>query len=190
AGAPHTMPLVPLLVYVVVEILAFVLLTSWIGVGWTVLLLVGLFVLGVVLAARQFRAVARRALRDTRHPGAITADAALLLVGSVGVALPGVVTTVLGLVLIVPWTRAGVRRLLGSAVRRRLERFGGSSFATVTGFGMRGAADGTGGRGGDTSAGPSARRGGSATAPGRGARGGRPPGWGEIIDHRDDEFDR
>ena len=42
-------------VYLVVEIIAFILLGVWIGWGWALLFLLGLFVLGIALATWQMR---------------------------------------------------------------------------------------------------------------------------------------
>ncbi|KAB1503620.1 FxsA family protein [Corynebacterium sp. 320] len=151
------MPYVPL-AYLIVEALAFYLVGKWIGFGWTVLLLVALFVVGMFLAAQQIRAIAVRALNCTEQPGKLTADAALSVVGALAVALPGLVTSVLGVLLLIPTTRAIARRIMGSAARAALARFGGSAFVTATRYGAPEASN-------------------------------RIPGWGEVIDHRDDEFD-
>ena len=43
------MPLLILVLYVVVEVAAAVLVASWIGIGWTLLALLGLSLLGAVL---------------------------------------------------------------------------------------------------------------------------------------------
>ncbi|MEY8565499.1 FxsA family protein [Corynebacterium sp.] len=148
--------LLPLL-YILVEFLVFFLMGRWIGFGWTVLLVVGTFVGGMVLAGWQFRELVRRSMNDRSNPGRLTADAALSAVGAVLVALPGLLTAVLGIVLLLPPTRSLVRRGLGGALRRKLTSFGGASFTTVSGVSM-----------------PQTRN---------------VDGWGEVIDHRADEFD-
>lgn len=148
--------LLPLL-YIATEILVFVLLGLWIGFGWTVLLVVATFIGGMLLAGWQFRELVRRSLTDQSHPGRLTADAALSAVGAVLVALPGLFTAVLGIVLLLPPTRSLVRRGLGEALRRRITSFGGASFSTVSGVSM-----------------PQTKN---------------VDGWGEVIDHRSDEFD-
>ncbi|MDN6704828.1 FxsA family protein [Corynebacterium glyciniphilum] len=148
--------LLPLL-YIVAEILVFFLLGSWIGFGWTILLVLATFIGGMMLAGWQFRELVRRSMTDRAHPGQLTADAALSAVGAVLVALPGLVTAVLGIVLLLPPTRSLVRRGLGGALRRRITSFGGASFTTVSGVSMPQTKD--------------------------------VDGWGEVIDHRADEFD-
>lgn len=127
--------LLPLL-YIVIEILVFVLVGQWIGFGWTVLLVLATFIGGMVLAGWQFRELVRRSMTDRAHPGRLTADAALSAVGAVLVALPGLFTAVLGILLLLPPTRAVVRRLLGGALRSRITSFGGASFTTVSGVSM------------------------------------------------------
>ncbi|MDN6259612.1 MAG: FxsA family protein, partial [Corynebacterium sp.] len=78
--------LLPLL-YIVVEILVVFLLGTWIGFGWTILLVLATFIGGMLLAGWQFRELVRRAMTDASHPGRLTADAALSAVGAVLVAL-------------------------------------------------------------------------------------------------------
>lgn len=143
--------------YLIVEIIAFILLGMWLGFGWALLLVFALFVAGMIVSAWQIRSLAQRAASQKDNPGKITADAALSVVGSLGVALPGVVSSIFGLLLLLPPTRALTRKLIGSAARRGLERIGGSAFTTATAYGA-----------------PQARN--------------HIPGWGEVIDHRDDEF--
>jgi len=98
--------------YAAVEIAAVVAVASWIGIGWTLLLLLGLSLLGGLLlkregtrAWRSFRA----AVADGRPPGRQVLDGMLVLVGAVLIVLPGFVTDVLALLCLLPFTR----RLLG-----------------------------------------------------------------------------
>lgn len=110
-------PLVAVLV--VAEIVAFVAVahaTSW---SVAVLLVVGLSIVGGTVA-RRIAVGAFRRMRDARRVGAVTdvalADSAVALAGSVLLVVPGFVTDVIGLVMVVPWTR----RLVRVAVGRRL----------------------------------------------------------------------
>lgn len=51
-------------VYLILEIAAFVAVSKWIGLGWAILALGGLFVVGVVAAAWEMRRLTARALAD------------------------------------------------------------------------------------------------------------------------------
>ncbi|MGO1950317.1 MAG: FxsA family protein [Mycobacteriaceae bacterium] len=144
------------LLYVLTEFLVFVLMGLWIGFGWTILLTLVAFIGGIALAGWQFRELVRRTLDDQEHPGRLTADAALTAVGAVLVALPGLLTAVIGIFLLIPPTRSLVRTMIGGALRRTLTEFGGASFTTVSGVSM-----------------PQTKN---------------VDGWGEVIDHREDEF--
>lgn len=119
-------------VYLVVEIIAFILLGVWIGWGWALLLLLGLFVLGIALATWQMRELTVRALQQKGRPGELTADMALSMVGAVGVAVPGIVTSFLGIFFLIPPTRTLIRKMLGQAARRSLERFGVNTYSRVS----------------------------------------------------------
>jgi UPF0716 protein FxsA len=92
-----------------------------IGVVWTILLLAADSVLGSLLLRSQGRAVWRRfndTVRAGRVPHSEVIDGVLVIFGGAFLITPGFLTDVLGVVLLVPPTRALVRR----GVRRRIER--------------------------------------------------------------------
>ena len=110
------------LLYVVVEIVTLVAVASWIGIGWTLLVLLGGSMLGLWFARREgVRAAqsvatavqARRVAHAEVTDGMLVAAAGLLLF------LPGLVTDVAGLLLVFPPTRALVRRRLVRAAEER-----------------------------------------------------------------------
>ncbi|GEL19638.1 FxsA family protein [Pseudonocardia asaccharolytica] len=110
------------LLYLVVEIVALVALGSWIGAGWTLLVLLVGSVLGLWLARRQgVRAV--RALQEAmlhrRVAHAELTDGMLVAIGGLLLFVPGLVTDLAGLLLVLPPTRALVRRRLVRAAERR-----------------------------------------------------------------------
>ena len=110
------------LLYVLVEMAVVVGLTAAIGFGWTVLALIGTFLLGVVLAGSQLRRQLAKLQQGMKDPqGAIT-DSALVALGSVLVFVPGLVTTVAGLLMLAPPTRAAMRPLAGLVAARGLAR--------------------------------------------------------------------
>jgi UPF0716 protein FxsA len=101
------------LLYLVVEIVALVALASWIGVGWTVVVLLAGSVLGLWLARREglraVRALADAA-RDRRVVHVELTDGLLVAMGGLLLVVPGLVTDVAGLLLLLPPTRSLVRR--------------------------------------------------------------------------------
>jgi UPF0716 protein FxsA len=100
--------------------------SRWIGVPYTVLLVIVSWPIGVWAVRSQGRAVWQRlsdGIAVGRPPGRAVLDGALVLVGGVLMILPGFITDLLGAWLLVPPTRALVRRLLvrnfqGRFVRR------------------------------------------------------------------------
>lgn len=94
-----------------------------IGIGPTILLLVLDSLLGAYLLRREgtqaWRALTA-ALGAYRMPARELADAALILVGGTLLLTPGLVTDVVGFLLILPVTRPLARRVLTRYVSRRL----------------------------------------------------------------------
>lgn len=102
------------LLYVVVEVGALIWVGSMIGATWTVLLLIAGSAIGVVLVKSQWRAVMdgfRRATRGEASPAGAVADGALVAAGSVLMFVPGLVTSALGLLMLLPPTRWALRPL-------------------------------------------------------------------------------
>ena len=91
------------LLYVVVEVLAVVGLASWIGLGWTLLVLLAGSVLGLLLARREGIRAARAlsvAVQNGRLAHSEATDSLLVALGGVLLFVPGLVTDVLGLALL------------------------------------------------------------------------------------------
>jgi UPF0716 protein FxsA len=110
------------LLYLVVEIVALVALASWIGVGATVLVLLGGSIVGLWLARREglraLQAMAEAA-RDRRVAHVELTDGLLVAVGGLLLVVPGLVTDIGGLLLLLPPTRSLVRRRMVRAAERR-----------------------------------------------------------------------
>ncbi|GFG69459.1 membrane protein FxsA [Mycolicibacter senuensis] len=119
------------LIYVLVESAAVAGLIWGIGFGWTALLLLGVFLAGLALSAGQIkRQVARlRAGAGQR----VLADGGLIAAGTLLVVVPGPVTTLAGLALLAPPTRAAARPVLAAAAAAGLGRRTPLVAATVIG---------------------------------------------------------
>jgi UPF0716 protein FxsA len=108
--------------YVVIELAVVVALTSTIGFGWTVLLLLGTFLLGMALAGSQVKRHIRR-LRSGLNAGTVqgaAADSVLVALGTVLVAIPGLASSVVGALLLIPPTRAAARPMVTAMAARRM----------------------------------------------------------------------
>jgi UPF0716 protein FxsA len=110
------------LLYLVVEIVALVALVSWIGIWWTLLVLLAGSVLGLLLARheglRALRAMSEAA-RDRRVAHVEMTDGLLVAMGGLLLLVPGLVTDVAGLLLLLPPTRSLVRRRMVRAAERQ-----------------------------------------------------------------------
>jgi UPF0716 protein FxsA len=111
------------LVYAVVELAVVVALASTIGLGWTLLLLLAAFVVGVALAGSQVKLQLTR-LRSglTSQQSRLVTDSAIVALGSVLVVVPGLVSTLAGLLLLLPPTRALARPILAAIAVRGIGR--------------------------------------------------------------------
>lgn len=121
------------LLYVVIEVAVVVALAATIGLGWTLLAVMVTFLVGLALAGSQITRHIRR-LRSgmtasTVH-GAAT-DSVLVALGAVFVAVPGLASTVVGALLLLPPTRAVGRPLVTALAARRMPLI----TAGVAGFG-------------------------------------------------------
>ncbi len=115
--------LVAFLVVPIVELAVILQVGSSIGVLPTVALLLVVSVLGAALVrregARTWRAFSS-AVASGRAPAREVADGALVLLGGALLLTPGFVTDIVGLVAILPPTRAVARRALTRVVARRM----------------------------------------------------------------------
>ena len=156
------MPLLLVIVFIVVpiaELYVLIQIGQAIGVLPTIALLILDSILGAALMRQQGRAAwmrFNRALAEGRVPGREVIDGVLVIFGGALLLTPGFLSDVLGLILLLPPTRAIVRGVL-------VRRFGGRLVASATsGAQMRfgrvfgaagpGAAGGSGGAGGGSRA--------------------------------------
>ncbi|TWF77616.1 UPF0716 protein FxsA [Pseudonocardia hierapolitana] len=110
------------LLYLVIEIVALVALGSAIGLGWTLLVLLAGSVVGLWLARREGVRAAQalaEAVNNRRVPTNEITDGMLVAAGGVLLFVPGLVTDLAGLLLVLSPTRALVRRRLVRAAEER-----------------------------------------------------------------------
>lgn len=118
--------------YVLVELAVVVALTLTIGLGWTLLVLLATSVLGVALSGSQARRQLLRLQEVQANPQGAMADGLLVALGTILVFVPGLATSLLGTLMLLPPTRRAVRPLAGALLARGLiGRVGAVSFAGV-----------------------------------------------------------
>src|SRR4029450_9191615 len=110
------LPLVLLFIVVpIVEIYVIIQVGQAIGALWTIALLIADSILGSLLMRSQGRAAWRRfnvALQAGRPPAREVLDGVLVIFGGALLLTPGFISDLLGLLLLVPPTRAIVRAIL------------------------------------------------------------------------------
>src|SRR3954469_4386684 len=115
-----------LLIFLIVpiaELAVIIQVGQWIGVWWTIALLIVDSVLGSVLMRAQGRSAWRRfnvAVGEGRVPARETIDGALVIFGGALLLTPGFITDVFGAIFLLPPTRALVRRFLVARVAHRM----------------------------------------------------------------------
>ena len=112
---PFLVLLVLFVVVPIVEIYVIIQVGQAIGALWTIALLIADSIAGSMLMKSQGRAAWRRfqaAIAEGRVPAREVLDGVLVIFGGAFLLTPGFVTDVLGALLLVPPTRALIRRLL------------------------------------------------------------------------------
>ena len=137
------MPLLLVLLFIVVpivELFVIIQVGEAIGVLPTIALLIADSVLGSMLMRSQGRAAWRRfnaAIRDGRIPHREVLDGVLVIFGGALLLTPGFVTDVLGIVLLLPPSRALVRGVVGRRLVPRMVASGLGGFGGGGGGGAR-----------------------------------------------------
>ncbi|WP_066642599.1 FxsA family protein [Serinicoccus hydrothermalis] len=127
--------LLALVLLPIIEIAVLIMVGRAVGLWWTLALIIVVAVAGTWLARRESSRTYRelqQALNSGRMPADQVTDAILLTVGGLLLLLPGFVSDVIALVLILPFTRPLARRLLQAVVASRaLATVGGSPAASA-----------------------------------------------------------
>ena len=118
------------------ELAVLIAVGDWIGLVPTLVLLLVVSVTGAWLAKREGLAAWRRfqlALADGRMPTVEVADGAMILLAGALLLTPGFLSDVIGVLLLLPPTRALARRVVPRLAERRLLRRGRRRVVIVDG---------------------------------------------------------
>ncbi|MDR3659433.1 MAG: FxsA family protein [Mycobacterium sp.] len=111
------------LVYALVEVAVLAGLASTIGVGWTLLALLATFAAGLAIAGAQItRHVSKLsdALSARSADPTLATDSVLVALGTVLVVVPGLASSVLGALMLLPLTRSAIRPVAKTLLKRQL----------------------------------------------------------------------
>jgi UPF0716 protein FxsA len=118
------LPLVLLFIAVpIAELAVIIQVGQAIGVWWTIALLLADSILGSWLMRHQGRSAWRRfnvVVQEGRVPAREVLDGALVIFGGALLLTPGFITDILGLILLIPPTRALVRGILARRLAHRM----------------------------------------------------------------------
>lgn len=110
------------LIYAVVELAVLGALTWSVGIGGTLLILLASSVIGVALAGSQIKRQMLKLQRSRTDPQGAVADSMLVALGTVLMFIPGIVSTAIGALMLLPPTRSVVRPLAGMLLTRGIAR--------------------------------------------------------------------
>jgi UPF0716 protein FxsA len=123
-------PLLLVLIFVIVPLAELYVIIAVVGqaIGpiWTILLLAADSIVGAMLMKSQGRAVWRRfqlAVQEGRMPHREVIDGVLVIFGGAFLITPGFITDVIGVLLLLPPTRALIRRWIVRGAGRRFAVF-------------------------------------------------------------------
>jgi UPF0716 protein FxsA len=120
---PWWLVVVAFVVVPILEIYVIIQVGQVIGAAWTIVLLIADSIFGAWLIRHEGRRAwlgLSTALGSGRMPAKELADGGLILVGGTLMLSPGFVTDIMGIALILPFTRPLFRRVLTRVVSRRL----------------------------------------------------------------------
>lgn len=112
------------LLYLVLEALAFWGVSQLIGVGWALLGVFVLMAVGAVGVSGALRAEMARASHGNATIGQFAGGTALALAGGALTVIPGYLTSAVGVLLLFRPTRELVRSMMASSLQKRVEDFG------------------------------------------------------------------
>ena len=121
-------------VVVIAELWLLIKLGQYIGLGYTLLVLLATGVLGVVLAKSQGMIILNNIKRDIREgimPGVNLINGLCVLIGGILLVVPGILTDIIGFLFIVPVTRNIIRKYILKRIRRMIDA-GVTNFFTWT----------------------------------------------------------
>jgi UPF0716 protein FxsA len=107
----------------IAELAVIIQIGQWLGLWWTIALLIADSVLGSMLMRAQGRAAWRRfnsAVAEARVPARETIDGVLVIFGGALLLTPGFITDIFGLICLLPPTRALLRRFLVARLAHRM----------------------------------------------------------------------
>lgn len=114
-----------LLLVPIVELTIFLILGNYIGILETLLIIIGTGIVGGILLKKQgIKAVrnVQQQLREGVMPGDAIIDGLAILIGGILLILPGFLTDILGVFILIPFTRKGFKLLLIRLLHRAIQK--------------------------------------------------------------------
>ncbi|GGN48963.1 FxsA family protein [Oceanobacillus indicireducens] len=117
--------LIGFLLFSLLEIGLLVWIGSHIGVWWVLFLIVGTAALGLIFGRIQGFETWNRALRSMERqevPTAEVTDGLCIIIGAILLILPGFISDVIGLILLMPFTRNFLKRKIANILNKMVQK--------------------------------------------------------------------
>lgn len=114
----------PFLAYFLIEALAFWGVSRLVGVGWALVGIFALMLIGALAASPALRSELQRASSGNGTVGQFAGGTALVAAGWALAIIPGYVSSLTGLMLLLRPTRELVRKSMANSLQKRVEEFG------------------------------------------------------------------
>lgn len=114
-----------IMVMTLVEIAVLLFFGKIIGVWPTILLIVATGIIGAHLAKREGLQTIRKVQQQLRHgqiPGSAVLDGICVLMGGILLLIPGFISDIIGLFLLLPPTRRVFKLFMMNSIRKRIKR--------------------------------------------------------------------
>lgn len=120
--------------YFILEVVIFYLLATGLGVGKALLIFFSCVVGGLLLAVWQMRSITKKLAKGDNNAATLAGDIGLVAAGAVFLAIPGILSSMLGLIFVLPPTRFLIRRVLAKRLRFFIEDMGVRSFQATNSY--------------------------------------------------------
>ena len=117
--------LIALLTFILLEIGLLIWIGGLIGVGWIFLLIILTAVLGFLFGRKQGFETWNRAMNSMQHrqvPAAEFIDGICIIIGAALLIAPGIISDLIGLLLLLPFTRNPLKKSIGKLLDKMMNK--------------------------------------------------------------------
>lgn len=123
-----------ILSYFILEVAVFYFLATGLGVGKALLIFFAFVFGGMFLAIGQMRSISKKLAKGADNAATLAGDVGLVAAGAFFLAVPGILSSIIGLLFLLPPTRFLIRKTLAKRLRVAIEDMGVRSFEATNAY--------------------------------------------------------